>query len=642
MPGESKKPFKFWEELKHRKVPRVLAMYAASAFILLEVVDIVAPALSLPGWTVTLVVVLLAIGFPITAILSWIFDITSEGIQKTESIELKKEEITPAPSRRKLRGGDVIIVVLIIIVGILVYPKIFKKDQFKGIRDADGRISVAVMPFQNITNDSLFSGMGLGIQNLLITSLSNSEELAVRQTQTMYDILGSKKQLNFASITPTVAGEIAVKLEANTVIFGSIHKSGNSFRITANLMDSESEEIYKSFEIDGHSEDDLFSSTDSLTNMIKNHLEIKLIKLDVSQEIRKHANTGSAEAYRYFSKGMDKFYAQDFQTASYFFNRALELDPDFMGAAFFQIPCLEIMGMLSEARELTNFYYDNIDLYPSGQQIVIQYWKNYLEKNHQETIKYAKLRLEEDPMDRIMWYALGINYYRGHMYQEARKAFEKALEIDKSWGGGWDWVWIYAHTGAAYHETGQHDKEDKIYDLGLGILPENPEIIAQQAICSLSMDDSLAANNYIAKYRSIREAEGMDEYWINFYTGLLYVGAKKFNKAIDFYQDIVGQDSQGNQDPWFKWQLGYQLINNGVNVEEGLQLIDESFENNSGYEYFLAYLNHAKGWGLHKQGKDKEALEYLLRGWELRPYYDHDHFLHIMEVEKALSSGIEN
>jgi tetratricopeptide (TPR) repeat protein len=120
------------------------------------------------------------------------------------------------------------------------------------------------------------------------------------------------------------------------------------------------------------------------------------------------------------------------------------------------------------------------------------------------------------------------------------------------------------------------------------------------------------------------------------------VGAKKFYKAIDFYQDIVEQDFQGNHDPWCKWQLGYQLIKNEVNIEEGLQLIDESFKSNSGFEYFLSYLHHAKGLGLHIQGKDKEALEHLLRGWELRPYYDHDHFLHIKEVEKVLSSGIDN
>lgn len=120
-------------------------------------------------------------------------------------------------------------------------------------------------------------------------------------------------------ITPSIASDIALKLDANTFILGSIHKSGKNLRITANLLDSGSEEIYKSYEIDGDSEDDFFTITDSLTNLIKNHLEIKVLEQDMNKVIRSFAETGSAEAYRYFSKGLNKFYIQDFEAASNLF-----------------------------------------------------------------------------------------------------------------------------------------------------------------------------------------------------------------------------------------------------------------------------------------------------------------------------------
>ena len=71
------------------------------------------------------------------------------------------------------------------IVGILSYSKIFNKDRFEGIRDGDGRISVAVMPFQNMSGDTIWDIWQNGIQNELITKLSNSAELAVRTYQTM-------------------------------------------------------------------------------------------------------------------------------------------------------------------------------------------------------------------------------------------------------------------------------------------------------------------------------------------------------------------------------------------------------------------------------------------------------------------------
>ena len=80
----------FWQELKRRKVGKVIAMYAGAAYVLIELTNNVAEPLNLPEWTPTLVILLLVVGFPITVILSWIFDVTPEGVRKTEP----KEEIS--------------------------------------------------------------------------------------------------------------------------------------------------------------------------------------------------------------------------------------------------------------------------------------------------------------------------------------------------------------------------------------------------------------------------------------------------------------------------------------------------------------------------------------------------------------------
>jgi TolB-like protein len=106
----------------------------------------------------------------------------------------------------------------------LTFPKIFGSHKSKIKKDPDGRISVVVMPFQNLSGDTLLNVWQEGIQNLLITSLSNSEELSVRQYETMYSIIGDKKLVNYSFITPAFASDIALKLDANTVIVGNIHK----------------------------------------------------------------------------------------------------------------------------------------------------------------------------------------------------------------------------------------------------------------------------------------------------------------------------------------------------------------------------------------------------------------------------------
>ena len=102
MPQPTNKITQFWQELKRRKVIKVIAMYAATAFIIMEAGDIMLPRLGLPDWTVTFIIILLIVGFPIAIILSWIFDVTPEGIKKTEPVKVAKEKEAEAiPTKRK-------------------------------------------------------------------------------------------------------------------------------------------------------------------------------------------------------------------------------------------------------------------------------------------------------------------------------------------------------------------------------------------------------------------------------------------------------------------------------------------------------------------------------------------------------------
>ena len=82
----------FWQELKRRKVIRVVIVYAAAGYAVIEFVDIVTEPLNLPEWALTLVIILVAIGFPFAIIFAWIFDITAKGIKKTEPLEDTAEE----------------------------------------------------------------------------------------------------------------------------------------------------------------------------------------------------------------------------------------------------------------------------------------------------------------------------------------------------------------------------------------------------------------------------------------------------------------------------------------------------------------------------------------------------------------------
>ena len=203
---------KFWQELKRRKVFGVVTTYSATAYIIIEVANNLAIPLHLPDWFITLILIILLTGLPIVVILSWIFDFTPQGIKKTESVEeSENKEVVVKPVKRKLRASYVLNAILIITVIILAYPKIFKQDTLEKLRSSGERISIAVMPFQNMTNDTTWNVWQDGIQNELITSLTNSEELKVRQTESVNSLIQGKGLTNYASITPSVASTYFTK-----------------------------------------------------------------------------------------------------------------------------------------------------------------------------------------------------------------------------------------------------------------------------------------------------------------------------------------------------------------------------------------------------------------------------------------------
>jgi len=568
--------------------------------------------------------------------------------QREPSEEVKKEDSRVQQEKPvKLNMGkltsSILIIAILVIAAILVYPKIFKKDKLENLRTADGRISIAVMPFKNFTVDAEFDIWQEGLQNLLITSLSNSEGLSVRQYETINKILGSTENTNYASITPSFAGDIALKLEANTVIIGNIHKSGNIVRITANLMNSRSEEIYKSYEIDGNSEDDFFLIIDSLSKFIKNYLEIKNLKQDVGFDY-KNVNTTSAEAYKYFIQGKKYHSKSDYNSAIELYIKSINIDTNFVSPMLMLSYAYGDIGKSDQSRTYAYKAYNRINIVPHDIQLLIKEVKAAIDKKPEEQIEYMKQYLEINPYSNEGFYTIGWAYYNMDQWQNAIDAFEKGIELNKQIGGKFKlWIWSYILLGNAYHEIGEHKKEMEIYEDGLQLWPnEEPQIIYCQAICALSQGDTIEAYELITKFRSVIKEENRSVPYTEYRIGLIYQEADHFEKAQEHYQLAIKSEPADIYTIWAMDDLAYLLINNDINISEGMTLIDRAFKTNPSDEELLANIYDTKGWGLYKEGNYKQAFEHLKKGWNLRPYYDHKHFLHIQEVEKAVANQKKN
>jgi tetratricopeptide (TPR) repeat protein len=562
--------------------------------------------------------------------------LVKEKIKQREPLEevnkvkkhIEKENSTKLNRTKQLSGFGILAV--IVIAALLVYHKIFKRDDLEKLRSSDGRISVVVMPFQNMTNDTIWDVWQDGIQNELITSLSNSEEIKVRQTETINSVLQSKGLTNYASIVPSVASAISQKLDANVFVYGSIKQAGGTIRLNAQLINSKTKEPFKSFQIDGTYEN-ILHITDSLSVMVKNSLIISKLEKELPAYLQYHPSTTSSEAYRYYLYGENARKKRDYPTAKNMFSQALAIDSNFTAVTLMlSIACVN-QGAYEEGRKWDLKAYAKRDHVPIRLKILINNNHAFFFETPFEEIKYLRQLLEIDDKFPGTYYDIGLIYYRLFLYDKAIPEFEKALEIyDKLDSKPW-WVFDYTLLGYSYHKTGQYKKEKKLYRKADQDFPYDPSLSYMHAVLSLSEGDTITANKYIEKYISVRRENSWSEAAIAYNLGEIYSEAGNLEKAEQYHRKELSLEPQN---AFRIYDLAWFLIDKDRNINEGLELIDKALELRPNYHLLL----DCKGWGLYKQGKYKEALELLEKSRDLSPYYRHSVYLHIQEVKKAIAN----
>jgi tetratricopeptide (TPR) repeat protein len=532
-------------------------------------------------------------------------------------------------TKRKLLAGIMILVVLIVFT-ILAYPKIFKRDTLERLRASGERISVAVMPFQNLTNDTTKNDLQTWIQANIISFLSNfQEDLQVRQTRSLNSLLQSNGFTDYTSMTSTDAGSISKRINASVYLYGSISKEGSAIRIIAQLIDTKTEEVFKSFQVDGTS-GKISPAIDSLSKMIKDFLIVSKLKRQQTNDFQNFATTSSPEAMKYFIYGNNAFEKLDYKTAETCYLQALYHDSAFYDAVYWLSMSYWNRGLYIEGRYWCKYLDSKRDKMSYQQKL----WTNLLFATYFGTytdwIKCEKQLLEIDDLQPIVHYALGWCYNNLYQYDKAVPEFEKSIDIYKLWGTKPLWAPSYTMLGYAYHKTGQYKKERQLYIKALIDFPDNPDIIYLQAIMALSEGDSVNGKEFIEKYQSIRRANSLSEAAIASSLSSIYLESGMLDKAEIYNRKALTLEPES---PLRMRLLASFLIEKDVNIKEGLELVEKYLKVRP--ENYL--ILDIKGRGLYKQGRYKEALKYIAKADSLKPVYDHDLYLHLQEAKKAVA-----
>jgi tetratricopeptide (TPR) repeat protein len=527
------------------------------------------------------------------------------------------------------------IIIILVVAAIILYPKIFERDRLAFLR-SKGTISVAVMPFQNMTSDTTKNIWQDLIQYNLSNILSTSEDLEIRQVEFIDNLIKTRNIINYASLTPAVTGSIAKKLDADVFVTGNIGQIGNNIRFNAQLIDTKTKMVLKPFQIDGSSAEEIdFDVIDSLSGMIKEFLAVSKLQRETSPANLKYASvTNSPEAYRYYILGQKAFAIRDYPTARDYFSQALSLDSNFFYAHTLTAMSYGNTGQYKQNKEIVLKLYKRRESLPLDQRLYLNSMYANCFETPLEAIKYMKQLSELDDTYPGYHYLLGTWYNSYLQYNNAIPEYEKALVIYDKWGSKPWWQANYTGLGYCYHMTGQYKKEAKLYKEAEKDFPDDPELLYRQAVWALSTGKNKAANKYIDRYISISRNNSVPDIEITTQLAIIYWEAGLNDQAEEYFREALKSESES---PMRINNLAWFLIDTDRNINKGLELVSKTLESEpDNYSYL-----ETKGWGLYKQGKYKESSEFLQLSWDLRlenAVYNQAAFLRLEEAKNAVAN----
>ncbi len=545
----------FLTELKRRNVAKVAVAYAVIAWLLIQAGSILFPTFEAPGWVMKVFVTVIVAGFPIALVIAWAFEMTPEGIKRTEQIS--PNEYIPQWSKRKF--AILITSLTVIAAGLLTFQltRSHSSSSLSALRALSNEKSVAVLPFTNLSHDPDNAYLAAGIQEEIITRLAKIAQLKVVSCFSLERFKTAPDDL------PAIARQLGV---AN-ILQGSVQRSPEQLRVNVQLVRAET---------DAHLWADTYDrkATDIFqieSEVAKNVAEILQAKLTGSEERAVSvAPTADPEAHQLYLKGRylwNRRTGGNLKKALAYFQQAVEKDPDYAlaytgisdscalipvygaGAPKDYYPrakaaaerALQLDDLLGEAHtSLANVFFRYLKLDQSAREFErsIQLNPNY-PTAHQwygrltllaigqfdRAMAEAKRAVELDPISPIGRTDIATVYMIARRYDEAIAQLRSTLETDP------DFYWAHRQLGLALELKGA--REDAIVEYQRASeLNDDPRNLAFLAHAKAGMGRQNEAREILAELTETAKARYISGY--SFAVIHLALGEK--DQALDWLE----------------------------------------------------------------------------------------------------------
>jgi TolB-like protein/Flp pilus assembly protein TadD len=491
-------PRNFFTELKRRNVYKVAVVYAIVGWLLVQIATQVFPFLEIPNWVVRLVIALVAIGFPIALVIAWAFELTPEGIKRTDDIDL-----TPS-ARQPRRHAWIFIVIVGVALSVgLIFIGRYTARRTAGASEVPAK-SIAVLPFDNLSRDPDNAYFAEGIQDEILTRLAKITDLKV---------IGRSSTQRFKSGTHDMSA-IAKQLGVAHLLEGSVQKAPDRVRINVQLINA-SNSVHLWAETYDRSITDVFAVESEVAKTIAEKLAAKLTGKE--QQAISSRPTDNPAAHELYLKGRyfwNKRTGDDLKRAAEYFSQATVADPNYalayagLADAYVLMPNLgagtpaECFPKAEAAARKALQLDDNLaEAHTSLGCVLVYYHLDFAQANteykraialnpnyataHQwyadtvltslsrfdEAIGEFKRALELDPLSLIVHTDLANTYRCARRTQDGLDILHRALEIDPSF--------YYAHRnrGLLFAAEGEYEKAITEYEKARAI-SEDSRILA--------------------------------------------------------------------------------------------------------------------------------------------------------------------
>jgi TolB-like protein len=418
-----------FQELKRRNVFRIAILYVVSSWVLLQLTDVLSSLLNVPEFTGSIVILLLVLGFFPALIFAWVYEMTPEGLKREVDVD-RSQSMTPDTGKKI---NVVIVVLLVIAISGLIVDRLIPES---GVAEDPvvaaspeapiDDLSIAVLPFADLspTGDQEYFTDGLSEE--LLNLLVRVDDLHVASRTSSFAYRGSTLSIP----------EISRALRVGHILEGSVRKDGDRIRITAQLIEAETDRHVWSENFDRELVD-IFAIQDEIANAIVRELTGKL-GVGAERTISVEAVTENLDAYEMYLTARELFLKRtELPESIRLFRRAIELDPSF-ARAWEGLAAVEAVG--------NDWIPDGIDHDPLAKEAaekalsldpdlsmplaVLGSVAKGADHEYISAIDYTNAAIEKDPKNTTAWLWLGIRQYSLGFFEEAVESLRTCLSID--------------------------------------------------------------------------------------------------------------------------------------------------------------------------------------------------------------------